>query len=196
MRVGVWEGGVFVGCVLFGRGANNQLPRRWNLRMTEICELVRIALTSHQTPVSRIVAIALRMLHVANPGLQLVVSYADTSQGHHGGIYQAGNWLYVGRSQGSIEWFHAGRWKHNREITSGAFGHARKLADYRHLPKRKTLGKHTYVMPLEAATRERLLPLATPYPKRERSRENAAAPPSAEGGVNPTRSLQPSEVSA
>jgi hypothetical protein len=188
-RVGAWEDGKFIGCVLFARGANHAMADRWGCSVTEICELVRVALSQHSSAVSQIVGIALRMLRSHSPGLRLVVSFADTERGHHGGIYQAGNWVYAGRSQGSIEWFHAGRWKHNREMTGGAFGGKRKVSVYRHLPKRKTLGKHTYLMPLDRETRNRIVPLARPYPKRERSRENAAAPPRAEGGVNPTRSL-------
>jgi len=31
-------------------------------------------------------------------GVRLVVSYADPAHGHHGGIYQAGNWVYLGRT--------------------------------------------------------------------------------------------------
>ena len=32
------------------------------------------------------------------PKPQVIVSYADTSQGHHGYIYQATNWIYTGLS--------------------------------------------------------------------------------------------------
>jgi len=38
----------------------------------------------------------LRKLKKHAKGLKLVVSYADFNQGHHGGIYQATNWIYVG----------------------------------------------------------------------------------------------------
>jgi hypothetical protein len=58
--------------------------------------LTRIALTNHKAPVSRIMAITLRKLKKHAKGLKLVVSYADFNQGHHGGIYQATNWIYVG----------------------------------------------------------------------------------------------------
>jgi len=109
----------------------------------------------------------MKLLRKASPGLRLVVSYADSEEGHHGGIYQAMNWIYVGRGQGSIEFYHEGRWKHNREVTSGAFGSVRKINDYSNLPKRKTLGKHKYLYPLDDDMRTRIQPLAQPYPKRE-----------------------------
>lgn len=190
-RIGVWEGQDFVGVVLFARGANKAMPSRWQCSVTEICELVRVALREHQSPVSRIVSIAIRMFCKQSPGVKLVVSYADSEQGHHGGIYQAGNWIYTGRSQGSIEWFPENRWKHNREITAGAFGGARKLQNYSHLPKRKTLGKHTYLYPLDAEMRARIAPLAKPYPKRARSIDSDASGfQQKEGGATPTRALQ------
>ena len=35
---------------------------------------------------------------------KVIVSYADTSQGHNGYIYQATNWLYTGLSDTHKEW--------------------------------------------------------------------------------------------
>jgi len=165
VRVGVWESGKFIGCVLFGRGASTHLGAPYGLTQLECCELVRIALTKHTTPVSRIVKLAIKLLRENSPGLRLIVSFADANQGHHGGIYQAGNWLYLGKSAASVEYFHEGRWKHQREVSGGAFGGERKIADASGLPKRRTDGKHRYVMPLDERMRERLAPHALPYPK-------------------------------
>ncbi|WP_448167688.1 Mom family adenine methylcarbamoylation protein [Burkholderia ambifaria] len=165
VRVGVWESGKFIGCVLFGRGASPHLGAPYGLTQLECCELVRIALTKHVTPVSRIVKLAIKLLRENSPGLRLIVSFADANQGHHGGIYQAGNWLYLGKSAASVEYFHEGRWKHQREVSGGAFGGERKIADASGLPKRRTDGKHRYVMPLDERMRERLAPHALPYPK-------------------------------
>ena len=35
---------------------------------------------------------------------KVIVSYADTSQSHHGYIYQATNWIYTGLSDKRTEW--------------------------------------------------------------------------------------------
>jgi hypothetical protein len=163
-KVGVWENGSFIGVILFAMGANKDMAAK-HCEPREAAELVRVALTKHQTQVSRIVAIAVRMLHKQSEGLRLLVSYADTTQGHHGGIYQAGGWVYCGQSQASVEWFHEGRWKHNREMTGGPFGQKRRLATS-DLPSRKQPGKHKYLMPLDAAMRAQIEPLHKPYPKR------------------------------
>ena len=95
---GVWERDRYIGAIVYGRGATPNLGRRYDLTMTEVCELVRIAFRDHQTPVSQSLAASLRLLADSNPGLRCVFSFADTAQGHHGGIYQATNWLYLGHT--------------------------------------------------------------------------------------------------
>jgi hypothetical protein len=191
--IGVWEEGRFIGVVWFGRGANKDMATSYKVTATECCELVRIALCDHKSPVSRIVRIALMFLKRHCPGIRVCVSYADESQGHHGGVYQAGNWLYAGRSQPSIEWWHEGRWKHNREMTGGPFGKKRNLVTPGML-KRKQPGKHKYLMPLDEAMKKQIEPLRKPYPKRVRSVDSDTSAIHAEmGGANPTRTLSISE---
>lgn len=183
-KLGVWEQGQFVGAIIFGRGATFDIGSPYGLPQTQVCELVRVALAQHSSPVSRMVAIALRLLQRAMPGLRLVVSYADPQEGHHGGIYQAGNWLYVGTGKGDWEVFVRGRWCHRRNahsIRGTSVG----------LPRRAYPGKHKYLMPLDDEMRQKLLPLAKPYPKRERSTAGGAAGVQpAGGGSIPTRSLE------
>lgn len=99
VKIGVWERGVFKGAIIYGLGSNQHLGTAFGLTMFQACELCRVALDRHDTPVSRIVAISLKMLKKQSPGVRLVVSYADCDQDHHGGIYAAGNWVYVGRVQ-------------------------------------------------------------------------------------------------
>lgn len=174
VKLGAWEDGHFIGCVLFGRGANQFYGEEFGLQQTQLCELVRIALKEHAHEVSRIGTIALHMLAKSMSGIRLVVSFADSEQGHNGAIYQAMNWVYVGRGQRSREFFHEGRWKHNREVTAGAFGGARKVVDYHSLPQRETLGKHKYLYPLDKAMRRQIEPLRQPYPKRESEQADEA----------------------
>src|SRR4051812_9031060 len=67
MPVGVWEAGMFKGVVIFSRGATPRIGSPYGLVQTEVCELTRVALTTHDTPVSRIIAIALRMVRKTAP---------------------------------------------------------------------------------------------------------------------------------
>lgn len=60
---------------------------------------MRVALApGRHHPTSRALAYSLKMLRRQSPGLRLIVSYADTKEGHLGTIYQATNWLYLGAS--------------------------------------------------------------------------------------------------
>ncbi|MBM3983051.1 MAG: protein Mom [Planctomycetes bacterium] len=143
----------------------------YSLKTTEVAELVRIALTKHQSPVSRVMRIAIKFLRDNSPGLRLLVSYADPSEGHHGGVYQACGWVYEGPCAEATLFFHCGKWKHQREVTAVSFAStgqpgSGKVANVRSLPQKKTPGKHKYLLPLDDAMRAQIAPLAKPYPKR------------------------------
>lgn len=186
VKVGAWENGKFIGVVLFGRGANNNISKPYRLDQTAACELVRIALTKHITPVSKIAAIAMRFLKVNSPGLRLIISYADPLQGHHGGIYQAGNWLYCGTSQAQQEVVHNGKIMHKR-TANNLFGTIKGMQ------KSPIIWKHKYLMPLDNEMRKQILPLSRPYPKRACSTEaSVPAIHAGEGGSIPTHALHSS----
>lgn len=160
VKVGVWEDGQFVGVVIFGRGANNHIGSGYGLSQIEVCELVRVAMTAHKSPVTRVVSIAIKMMHSCSPGLRLIVSYADEqSQGHVGGIYQAGNWIYVGSSQPQRELRLAGKVVHKRTGNS-------RYGTIVGIPKSEVLWKHKYLYPLDDDMRRQIEPLRKPYPKR------------------------------
>ena len=191
-KVGVWENDKFIGVVIYGCGATPNLGKPYGLEQNQCIELVRIALTKHETPVSRIVKIANGWMHRANPGLRLIVSFADTSQGHHGGIYQAGNWVYTGQGSSAKFYMIHGRLTHPR--TLGLAGLVQNIEGARKRDPNATVvnvpGKHRYLMPLDAEMRERILPLAKPYPKR--AKEQDSENHSELGGATPTRTLQSS----
>jgi hypothetical protein len=197
VKVGVWEDSQFVGAVVFAQGNNQHQGRRFGLTLFEVCELCRVALTAHRSPVTRIIAVALRFLKEHCPGVRLVVSYADPEQGHHGGIYQGGNWCYVGTG-GSTEAFYdaAGNRIHTR--TAAPNGHKRQFGrnTSRHhstVARRVRLqSKHKYLYPLDDEMRQKIAPLAKPYPKKPRAGSldsEAASVHDAEGGATPTSAL-------
>lgn len=166
VKVGVWEDGGFIGVVIFGLGATPNLSKSYGIEMTECCELTRVALKSHRSPVSQIVAVALRKLKTFCPGVRLVVSFADTAQGHHGGIYQAGNWVFSG-SANLDAWIINGKKMHPRSVVAKygtqAESAIRKIDPDAH----KVWGlKHRYLMPLDKKMAAKIKPLAQPYPKR------------------------------
>ena len=196
VKVGVWEDGAFVGCVLFGLGNNQYQGNAYGLQSSEVCELIRVALRQHAAPVTRIVSLALKMLKQQSPGLRLVVSYADPEQGHHGGIYQGGNWVYIGTG-GSTEAFYDERGEriHSRSISASGtpknvFGRMVVRKTKGEIRRVKLMPKYKYLYPLDDAMRKQIAPLAKPYPKRARSSDSGTSGIQPEGGgATPTRAL-------
>jgi hypothetical protein len=167
VKVGVWEDKKFIGVVLFARGASPHLFTKYGLTQRDGCELTRIALARHATPVSRIVKIALQFLRKSCPGLKLVVSFADPEEGHHGGVYQAGNWIYTGMSNPTVEYFIRGKWRHTRAVLGGwGPGSESSYELTESTPTRTREGKHRYLMPLDPELGAKLRPLAQAFPKR------------------------------
>lgn len=171
VKVGAWEKGKFIGCVIFGRGANNNMLKPFGLNADEGCELVRIALCKHETPVSKILSFALKFLKKQSPELRLVVSYADADQNHHGGIYQATNWIYDGlKNAGTMGAFMIrGKKTHPKSVHSKGIKQTIQAVK-QHLDPNATIfytkGKHRYLMPLDKEMSAKIAPLAKPYPKR------------------------------
>ncbi|MDE2024879.1 MAG: protein Mom [Patescibacteria group bacterium] len=162
IKIGVWENDKFIGCVLFGSGANNVLGKPYGLSQIECCELVRIALNKHQTPVSRIVSISIKMLLKLCPKLRLIISFADDEQNHIGAIYQAGNWIYLGRSKAAEEYLVNGKRMHGRSMRALYSTHVGK--DF--IKKIMGSSKYRYAMPLDDKMKSDLMKLSKPYPKR------------------------------
>ena len=193
VKVGVWENKKFIGVVVYGRGANNNMLKPFGLKADEGCELTRIALTNHLSQVSKILSISLKFLKQKCPNLRLVVSYADQDQNHHGGIYQATNWVYDGlKNVNTVGAFIInGKKTHPKSVHSK--GVKQSISEVRRLldPNATlfyTKGKHRYLMPLDKEMEEQVKLLKQPYPKREKQgNEDFQSLP---GGATPTLTLQ------
>lgn len=197
---GVWESGRFVGAIVYAWGSNQNLSKTYDLKMTECAELCRVALkVGHNTPTSQVVAYTIKTLKATNPGLRLLVSYADCDQHHTGAIYQATNWIYTGLTQtngGTPKYRIHGKVLHGRQVYS-LYGRGAQRLDWLRAnvdPNAEhvfTLGKHKYLYPLDKAMRQQIAPLAQPYPKRasEVTPGDTASDQDAKGGSSPTRTL-------
>lgn len=192
VKVGVWECGEFIGVVIFSRGASGNLLKPYGLDQDQGCELTRIALTKHVAPVSRILRLAMKFLGKNSPELRLIVSFADPQYGHHGGVYQACNWVYVGDTAPGYEYWHGGKRLHSRQVAEKGWNIQQGVKRATLKPSQcavvKTAGKHRYLMPLDEDMRKKIAPLAKPYPKR--AKDQASTNPVDLGGETPTRTLQ------
>jgi hypothetical protein len=176
--VGAWEQEAFIGAVVFGRGASSEIHSPFGLQQSEVVELCRVALGPHQSPTSRIVALAVRLLRRQSPGLRLIVSYADPEHGHVGVIYQAMGWVYLGVTNRESLIRLNGRLYHPRTVASRyrtrsiEWLRQHVAADAGHV---RTLPKFRYALPLDDGMRERLAPRAHPYPKRPKEQAPATS---------------------
>ena len=173
VKLGVWEDGRYIGAMIFGDGMLGSGKTFMGVDKNETAELVRVALDSHHAPVTQMVAIAVRLLRKHCPRLSLLVSFADPGEGHHGGIYQAGNWVYTGQTATTRFYRHipTGKVVHERYVDPrgwrGTLG-GRKARAF--LPGEcevvKESRKHRYLLPLTNTMRTWAEQYRKPYPKR------------------------------
>jgi hypothetical protein len=90
---------IIIGVVTYGRPVSHPLIKNaFNGEyQNNFLELNRLVINDNyeKNLLSFFVSESLKML----PKPNVIVSYADTSQGHHGYIYQATNWIYTGLSE-------------------------------------------------------------------------------------------------
>ena len=197
VKIGVWEDGQFVGVLIFscGTGGVALLGKRLGAGPFGTAELSRIALKSHSVEVSRIISIACKILHRAQPGLRLLLTYADPSAGHHGGIYQGAGWTYIGKSApDSMYRDSAGGIHHSRGVSASGWkmsrGRRQQVTRKGDCERIRLEPKHRYALGLDAEMRAKLAEIAQPYPKRVRSDlADTSAVQVGEGDSNSTRTL-------
>jgi hypothetical protein len=167
--------------------------RCWPRGSLELQRLVRTPQLS--APLSSFVAWSLRLLR-GDGAAAFVLSYADTSAGHHGGIYQACGFSYVAQTRPFVGQYYEdaeGRTIHGRTVFRQLGTTARDaVAVLRPDWKPTAPGlKHLYVKPL----RQNLKPLLKrfgwmelPFPKPDAPRpEDVVGTPDREPGATPGR---------
>ena len=98
-------------------------PTRWSEPVWELSRLVRT--DDAQISLSGLISQAISFMRRARP-CDLLVSFADNTQGHHGGIYQACSWFYAGKRDRANDGciiegvFHPGRSLNSRYGTRSA----------------------------------------------------------------------------
>lgn len=176
VKYGVWENKRFIGVVIFGDSLNFNMGSPYGLKYTEICELRRVALTTHEHPVTEIISKCLKLLHKSNPFLQLVISYADKEEGHLGIIYQAGSWIYEGETRRRITHMNINGKKVHCKSVWDRYGTSSIKWVRENIDKNAynitTEGKFKYIYPLTKKARKLFSDRAKPYPKSIKKKEN------------------------
>lgn len=164
--------GEILACCCFSHPVN----RNAKAGEVELIRLARIEDPPDELKLSFLVSRSLRWLRL-NTDYKMVVSYADSTHEHHGGIYQATNFYYVAVSKGSIQGFRnpeTGEYLHKRSAY-GRFGtSSEKYMKYEEgWESVRSKDKYLYVFPLVKKMKRRLALLAEygykplPYPKPE-----------------------------
>jgi len=169
MTIGVWENDEFIGVVIYSRGASSSLGSPYGCSQTETCELTRVALSDHDTHVSRILSISRKLLLRKSPSLEVIVSFADPHQDHEGSIYQADNWYYIGKTSSTKKYIGPdGKEYHSRQVSEKGwnvqFGEKRKCLKPSQCKVIKMPGKFRYVYPLNDTVEQKVKDMAKPYP--------------------------------
>jgi len=169
IKYGVWEDGKFIGAIVYGDSPTPNMASPYGLNYTEICELRRVALTTHKHPVTQIISKSLKLLHKTNPNLKLVISYADKNQNHLGIIYQGGNWIYEGETKKEIVGIVIkGERVHRRSVYdrygTSSLKWIKENIDEEAYPI-KSKGKFKYIYPLTKTVKKNYINRAKPYPK-------------------------------
>lgn len=99
---GLFDGSELIGVVTYGTPPSSPLRRgiAGDEYSTKVLELNRLCLKyNRKNEASRLVGASLRMLPES-----IVISFADTEQGHKGYVYQACNFTYHGLSAKRTDW--------------------------------------------------------------------------------------------
>jgi hypothetical protein len=116
---GLYDDEHLVGVVTYGIPASPALcmgicGKEWSDKVLELNRLCLQDNTKNQS--SFLVSNSIKLL----PKPTIVVSYADTGQGHVGYVYQATNFLYTGLSANRVDWTVKGlEHKHSKTLSDG-----------------------------------------------------------------------------
>jgi len=73
---------------------------KWSEQILELSRLVRINDTDYL--LTQLISFACKEIHRRRE-YDLLISFADKTHGHHGGIYQAASWFYAGMRKGAMD---------------------------------------------------------------------------------------------
>lgn len=95
-------------CV-FAKATRQEIAEKQNLRYDQVLELTRLVVDPHfqaRNFCTWLVARAIRLVRAEFPAVKRLVAFADTTYGHFGDIYKAGNWQADGECAPSYWYYH------------------------------------------------------------------------------------------
>lgn len=150
---GCYEEDKLIGIVTYGQTANNNLNKWGDFKLLELNRLCFIKQVKNLASwfVSRTFALL--------PHPTILISYADSSWNHHGYIYQALNFIYLGSSKGDTEFIINGRQFHRKRMYemfgTGSVKQLKELCP--HAISVKQGDKHRYIILLGNKTEKKAM---------------------------------------
>lgn len=145
---------------------------RWSENVLELSRLVR---ADQRVPLSRI--IKLTVVYIKRSGMHdLLVSFADWTQRHHGGVYQSASWNYAGQRDSAMDGLIIDGTFVNGRTCNHVYGtrspeRLRDIHPSKDIQPHYDEGKHLYWKALNKAGEKKAKRLrleSLPYPKPER----------------------------
>jgi len=178
---GLYQENELLGVVSYGSPATpaivqHLLKGKHEFKIIELNRLV-INENSPENSASILVGRSLSLL----PKPIVVVSYADTSQGHVGYIYQATNFLYTGCvTAHDAEYIVNGKKTHARTLTAKGITKPKQWARENNIKIIQPKGKHRYVyVSAKKKVKEKIVSILAykilPYPKGETSKYDSGS---------------------
>lgn len=102
IKLGIFVDRNMIGLAAYGPPTFPLISNQLNLKSNEVYELRRFYTEDNNIHNLESQAISLANIEVKNiiPRLKAIITYADSSQGHQGTLYQATNAIYLGKSRG------------------------------------------------------------------------------------------------
>jgi len=189
---GLYKGDSLLGIITYGTPASSPLlkgvcgAKYQNI----VIELNRLCIndTCFKNAGSFLIGHSLKML----PAPKIIISYADTSQGHIGYVYQATNWIYTGLSAKRTDWKIKGKEHlHGQTIADEFRGREhraelmrKKYGDNFYLKERSRKHRYIYFIGSRIEKKNMLKALhypILPYPKGDNQRYDASYQPQTQG---------------
>jgi hypothetical protein len=159
---GLFDGDELIGIITYGTPLSSTLRVgvAGHEHGLDVLELNRLCLKyNRKNEASFLIAKSLKML----PHGKIIVSYADTSQGHYGFVYQATNFIYCGLSAKRTDWKIRGKEHlHSQTISDEVRGAVSRVAalrekygdDFYLAPRPR---KHRYVYVVGSKTYKKMI---------------------------------------
>lgn len=171
LNFGIFVGKHLLGVAVFGVGPPNVHRLFSGASNRQVLCLARFWLDDRlgNNSESYTLGVIFRFLKREQTTAKAVVAYSDPAVGHHGGIYQALGFAYVGRSQGTpLYRFPDGSVHHSRSLSQEYGTHS--LRYFRSKGIQVTLveqiPKHTYIKVIDPDWKAKLRLSVMPYPKK------------------------------